>query len=411
MGKNKNKGFDFAKRQEKNLKRMAKPMYKTPVDSAYLVITRPFGMGQSPAGRGSTDINRVSAWVSWVLRKRSVVEVVYTMSTRDEIIVKVPKGIDIAPLLGKHKFYEICSNGFPDPTIASCIYEYDYERGGDPASHSWKENIVSDEQIPPGFFRDPYPTPTWAPKPSQLSVAVFPLPDFCPRSPPPEPLSLPEVPKSTQQPKAEPDQPPRKLFESKLDPYDEDKDAVELLRSAPPMKDEDIVSPIKHEGTEYAPSQQLRDEIARLTAERSQSSARVKEEHAPRVKHEPEPAEYTPSPGLMEEFAKLEAQRATSSVSNTPAPGVKQETSNQPHEPSPAPSRQLLDEFSRFQSQRPTPDDAARPVKHEPGASQVGVSPLNGSVPSELGQKVPLPSFKKVKREQTEDGGGKPAES
>ena len=81
MGKNKNKGFDLAKRQEKILKRMAKPLYKKTDDSVYLVITQPFGMQPTPAARGTVDIDRFSSWISWVFQKQSVVEIVYTMST------------------------------------------------------------------------------------------------------------------------------------------------------------------------------------------------------------------------------------------------------------------------------------------------------------------------------------------
>src|ERR1700761_5131511 len=81
MGKNKNKGFDLAKRQEKILKKMAQPLYKKPTDSAYLVITDPFGMNPSPAARETRDINRFSSWISWVFRRPSVLEAVYTMST------------------------------------------------------------------------------------------------------------------------------------------------------------------------------------------------------------------------------------------------------------------------------------------------------------------------------------------
>jgi len=81
MGKNKNKGFDLAKRQEKILKKMARPLYTKPTDSAYLVITEPFGMDPNPAVRGTVDIDRLSSWISWVFRRPAVLEAVYTMST------------------------------------------------------------------------------------------------------------------------------------------------------------------------------------------------------------------------------------------------------------------------------------------------------------------------------------------
>jgi hypothetical protein len=80
MGKNKKK-YDLASRQEKILKRMAKPLYKKSDNSAYLVITQPFGMHPNPAERGTVDVNRLSSWISWVFGRDSVVETVYAMST------------------------------------------------------------------------------------------------------------------------------------------------------------------------------------------------------------------------------------------------------------------------------------------------------------------------------------------
>jgi hypothetical protein len=81
MGKNKNKRYDLAKRQEKILKRMAKPLYKKSDSSIYFVVTQPFGMHPGPAARGTVDVNRLASWISWVFRRESVVEAVYTMST------------------------------------------------------------------------------------------------------------------------------------------------------------------------------------------------------------------------------------------------------------------------------------------------------------------------------------------
>ena len=81
MGKNKNRPFDLAKRQEKILKRMAKPLYKKLDKSMYFVVTQPFGMHPSPPARGTVDVNRLVSWISWVFRRESVVEAVYTTST------------------------------------------------------------------------------------------------------------------------------------------------------------------------------------------------------------------------------------------------------------------------------------------------------------------------------------------
>jgi hypothetical protein len=98
MGKNKNRGYDLAKRQEKILKRMAKPLYKKLDSSTYFVITQPFGMHPSPAARGTMDVNRLASWISWVFRREAVVEAVYTMST-------VSRSADSHSPIHPHAFY------------------------------------------------------------------------------------------------------------------------------------------------------------------------------------------------------------------------------------------------------------------------------------------------------------------
>ena len=87
MGKNKKK-YDLASRQEKILKRMAKPLYNKSDNSAYLVITQPFGMHPNPAERGPVDVNRLSSWISWVFKRHSVVETVYAMSTVSRTVTR-----------------------------------------------------------------------------------------------------------------------------------------------------------------------------------------------------------------------------------------------------------------------------------------------------------------------------------
>ena len=99
MGKKKNKGFDFAKQQEKILKKMAQSLYTKPTDSVYLVITEPLGMDPSPAKRETEDINRLSSWISWVFRRPSVLEAVYTMSTVSCVSIQVSASTVLEPAL------------------------------------------------------------------------------------------------------------------------------------------------------------------------------------------------------------------------------------------------------------------------------------------------------------------------
>ncbi|KAH9007040.1 hypothetical protein EDB86DRAFT_42655 [Lactarius hatsudake] len=325
MGKNKNRGFDLAKRQEKILKKMAQPLYKKPTDSAYLVITEPFGMNPSPAARGTVDLNRLSSWISWVFRQGSVLEAVYTMSTRDEVIIKILEGLDPALMLGKHRYYNILNRGWSDPDAASCVFEYDYQANGDPSAHNWREHVALDAAAPPGHFRNPYPAPTWASRPSQLAGLVHSLPDSLPRTPPPSPGAN----SNGDNVERKPD-----LFSRKHD--ETDKASVK-----PPFVKVEPTSSIKSEEPAYEPGQALRDEIARLSGSDSQAIVRVKEEQTPvdhsdaqllRVKQEPR--------DVQSESLAVE------------------------------PSQALLNEWSRLQSQQQQHVGPATPIKREPGDPQ-----------------------------------------
>ncbi|KAH9978008.1 hypothetical protein BGW80DRAFT_788517 [Lactifluus volemus] len=163
---------------------MAKPLYKRADDSVYLVISQPFGMKPSPAERGTMDIGRLASWISWVFRKQSVVDIVYTMSTKDEVIVKISEGVDRDRILGKHRYNDIVSTGWPqDRSFASCVFEYNYQDNGDPAEHNWREYVPSDASAPPGLFRDPCPAPTWIARPPYLANLAHHLPESLPRTP------------------------------------------------------------------------------------------------------------------------------------------------------------------------------------------------------------------------------------
>ncbi|KAH8999329.1 hypothetical protein EDB92DRAFT_954207 [Lactarius akahatsu] len=258
MGKNKNRGFDLAKRQEKILKKMAQPLYKRPTDSAYLVITEPFGMNPSPAARGTVDLNRLSSWISWVFRQGSVLEAVYTMSTRDEVIIKILEGLDPALMLGKHRYYNILNRGWSDPDAASCVFEYDYQANGDPSAHNWREHVALDAAAPPGHFRNPYPAPTWASRPSQLAGLVHSLPDSLPRTPPPSPGANSNL---TQR---------GEHVERKLGLFSREHDETNKTSVKPPFVKVEPTASIKSEEPAYEPDQALRDEIARLSGSDTQ---------------------------------------------------------------------------------------------------------------------------------------------
>jgi hypothetical protein len=62
---------------------------------------------------------------------------------------------------------------------------------------NWREHVASDVDAPPGHFRNPYPVPTWAVRPSHLSSLARALPDSLPHTPRPSPSPLPSPPSRT----------------------------------------------------------------------------------------------------------------------------------------------------------------------------------------------------------------------
>ncbi|KAF8268279.1 hypothetical protein EI94DRAFT_1728195 [Lactarius quietus] len=391
MGKNKNKGFDMAKRQEKILKRMAQPLYKQPTDSdsVYLVITEPFGMHQSPAVRGTVDINRLSSWISWVFRRPSVLEAVYTMSTRDEVIIKISEGLDVTLMLGKHRYCNILNRGWADPDAASCVFEYDYPTNGDPSAHQWREHIALDAPVPPGHFRDPYPAPTWTFRPPLLASLALPLPNSVPRSRPPSPGPSSATLNPTQQGNVEREP---NLYSRKRDEPDKVKSTPGSVKVEPSSGHP--TASVKSEEPAYEPDQALRDEIARLNGSGHEANIRVKEEQ-------------TTQYGRAAQGGDL--RKTPVDLSDSQSLSVKQEPRDVPSEslgPATGPSQALLDEWSRLQSQQQQHTGPATPIKREPDnfqpTAQLSADPQSSSGSRERTSAEQRPSSEKIKREPTE---------
>jgi hypothetical protein len=351
MGKNKNKKYNLASRQEKILKRMAKPLYKKSDDSAYLVITQPFGMHPNPAERGTVDVTRISSWISWVFRRDSVVEAVYAMSTKDEVIVRLAEGINPTVLLGKHKYNNILSAGWPwNPSPASCVFEYDYQRYGDPSGHNWREYIASDVDASPHRFRNPYPVPTWTFRPSYLSGLAFALPDSLPRSrsPSPEPHSGGPSHIRRQDVKQDPS----------YSSYNTDNATAKasgsgIVEVEPSRQIDSSIAP----NPSYEPAQALRDQIALLNASRSQASVRVKQVPFTQVKHE-----FNDSDTTRFRSETYDTREAGIGHFNAPPLGVKQEFRDvQTLAPVAEPSQALWDEWARYQSRQQEHGDPGMP--------------------------------------------------
>ncbi|KAG1734629.1 hypothetical protein EDB19DRAFT_1911029 [Suillus lakei] len=307
-------------------------------NAEYVVVTTPWGMNRVPRSRVSQDFNRLAAWVQLVLLDKDVdaeVQCIFSMGTRDEVIVQLPYGTDIQPLLGEHKLAIISKrwDGDPNDDRASCFFEYNFRNNGDPSNHNWAEECpdVTPEVVPP--IKSPYPEPGWAEPPRSIRSLVLPIP---PRSllptPEAEPTPIPvPVPQEATHPPPVP--PPASLanitsafkpydpptqhpahgtfinqknqpmnssadrqnnqstpaegghvsalkYMKKLDPYQEEEDALALLRM-PPRDSQNDSKPIKHEHvkreqsdmgfeTKYKPSSQLINAINSFIQEQNE---------------------------------------------------------------------------------------------------------------------------------------------
>ncbi|KAG1846568.1 hypothetical protein DFJ58DRAFT_798822 [Suillus subalutaceus] len=150
-------------------------------NAEYVVVTTPWGMDRVPRSRVSQDFNNLAAWVQLILQDKDIhaqVELIFSMGTRDEVIVQLPLGTDIQPLLGEHKYAIISKkwDGNPNDDKASCFFEYNFRNNGDPGNHNWAEVCpdVTPELVPPA--KSPYPEPGWAEPPRSIRSLVLPIP-------------------------------------------------------------------------------------------------------------------------------------------------------------------------------------------------------------------------------------------
>ncbi|KAG2129867.1 uncharacterized protein EDB93DRAFT_1256070 [Suillus bovinus] len=158
-------------------------------NSEYVVVTTPWGMNRVPKSRDRKDFDRLAAWVQLILQDKDIgakVECILSMGTRDEVIVQLPKGTDIQPLLGEHKLAIISKkwDGNPNDDRASCFFEYNFRNNGEPSNHNWAENFPGHDPGPAPPVKSPYPEPDWAEPSRSIRSLVLPIP---PRPPLPTP--------------------------------------------------------------------------------------------------------------------------------------------------------------------------------------------------------------------------------
>ncbi|TDL22915.1 hypothetical protein BD410DRAFT_182752 [Rickenella mellea] len=176
------------------------PPYLNPPDEKYVVVMNPWGL-KTPRMRVQRDADIVGAWMRAVFGfEPGLIERVFMMGVRDEVIIELSSRTDIVRGLGSHRwseFLEPCPAA--DAQNVSYIFEYNWRRHGDPGEHSWVEYFPRQDMPPPAFpvkgfpRKYPYPKPHWA-EPSNvgsnLSSLILRLPESrvrTPTPPPPEP--------------------------------------------------------------------------------------------------------------------------------------------------------------------------------------------------------------------------------
>jgi hypothetical protein len=310
-------------------------------------------MNRVPRSRTSEDFNRLAAWVQLILQDKDIhakVEQIFSMGTRDEVIVQLPLGTDIQPLLGEHKYAIISKNwsGNPNDDKASCFFEYNFRNNGDPGNHNWAEVCpdVAPDLVPPA--KSPYPEPGWAEPPRSIRGLVLPIPprpllptpeaepapNIVP-APIPDPVFQEKIPLPPVPPPAAPAN-----FTSAFKPYDPPTQHPahgmfinQTNQPKNPSADRQSHQPTPAEGEpaqkylkKLDPYQEEEDALAllRTSSLDSQSNSKpVKLEH---VKRDLTQKEDDPSPQLIEAFNILmqkqnEERKVGSSITHEPLPG------------------------------------------------------------------------------------------
>ncbi|OCH95994.1 hypothetical protein OBBRIDRAFT_787842 [Obba rivulosa] len=269
------------------------PPYFDDPGCKFIVIDDPWPGNKFGKDRKSDYYNVLSAWVRFMLGKKHWVEFVYSVNTRADVIVQLPEDVDIAPILGAHKWYNFLARGDQkDRHRVSYVFEYNYRDRGQPSNHGWQPHEPLLEE-PPAHLRFPvkfpYPPPSWASPvgrscqdlarhlPGTRQRTPTPPPPLPPPPPPDRSLYEPYEPPShysahlpdtnpaqgvpdddhVEQVKAEPEQP--RLYVRKLDPYEEEEAALEFVKQEqvdaplaeiPPVKQEAIEIHVKSEAPE-----------------------------------------------------------------------------------------------------------------------------------------------------------------
>ncbi|KAI0650103.1 hypothetical protein C8Q79DRAFT_923494 [Trametes meyenii] len=354
------------------------PPYTDDPGCKYIVISEPWPGNKRGKDRGQVYYNHFCAWIYFMLGKSAHVDVLYTMNTRDEIIVRLPQDVDLTPILGAHPWRRFLSRGDQrDKDRVSYVFEYNYRGRGEPGNHNWLEVFPTERGDPPASLKFPvifpYPHVSWAtPKGKNCSDLALPLPPtrqttpiadtslFAPYQHPTQ-LTAGTVDSANVTPTVEgvrqEQTPSGKL--GKIDPYDEDANARRSLKLAqrdgkPLVKQEagglhikpdpgSSAAHIKREAELHGPSKAFRRAVERL-----QQGHRSEEDpgNAPPGREAVAKVEESAQPSPSAQFVEAFNRYRHSDPESIQGSQIKQDAfDNSP----PAPSEAFKAAFSRLQ--------------------------------------------------------------
>ncbi|KAM5534849.1 hypothetical protein V8D89_011404, partial [Ganoderma adspersum] len=159
------------------------PPYEDDPGCKYIVIDDPWPGNKIGKERDQFYWNCLCAWVRFMFGKKHEPECVFSVNTRNEVIVQLPAEADIVPILGAHPWVKTLTHGDPrDRDRVSHVFAYDYRMKGEPDKHNWLANYATTEgEDPPEHLRFPvkfpYPHVSWAsPKGKSCASISLPLP-------------------------------------------------------------------------------------------------------------------------------------------------------------------------------------------------------------------------------------------
>ncbi|PIL36841.1 hypothetical protein GSI_00531 [Ganoderma sinense ZZ0214-1] len=343
------------------------PPYEDDPECKYIVIDDPWPGNKVGKERDALYWNYLCAWVRFMFDKKHEPECVFSVNTRNEVIVQLPAEADIVPILGAHPWVKVLTRGDPrDRDRVSHVFEYDYRMKGEPGNHNWLANHATTTGDPPPHLRFPvkfpYPHVSWA-SPRGKSCANISLPLPPTRQPTPIPdtsgftpyqrasqLTSSTISSAEARKEERRDRNPQSGGPSqsgKIDPYAKESNALRTVKQEetdvkPRIKRENgahvKTEAVKSEPALYAPSKSFRSAVEQLQQSRASHDGRFatlpgEPSELGGVKPEEEPPR-GPSDAFIAAFHNVRGDEEHEQRAPAPEPKMKDETQESSYQPS-----------------------------------------------------------------------------